>query len=744
MVDRAQHPTLPENRVVQVDDLTVRFVGSERTVEAVRNLSFHVDRGETLAIVGESGSGKSVTSLALMRLVEHGGGRIAQGRMNLRRRNDQIIDLGNATQRMMRNVRGADMAMIFQEPMTSLNPVFTAGEQIAESIRLHQRMDAAAARAEALRMLEQVRIPEARSVMSRFPHQLSGGMRQRVMIAMALACKPALLIADEPTTALDVTIQAQILQLIRALQDEMQMGVVFITHDMGVVAEVADRVLVMYRGDKVEEGTSDQIFAAPAHRYTQALLSAVPKLGAMTGTDLPARFPLVQMAGQPEALPDPTLAPIATPVVLPNAGAAVAAEDSSPELAIAATPAIDAAAATGTAPATAETVVSEATPFAADDRVTLTGTGATDAQAPAASRTDAARSTGMTGIDSRHTPSAPSSIPVNANGQPDVSLAALQGNAPPPAREPILSVRNLVTRFDLRGGILSRVQGRVHAVEKVSFDLFPGETLALVGESGCGKSTTGRSLLRLVDSQSGEIDFGGRDITKLNNSDLQSLRRDIQFVFQDPFASLDPRVTVGFSIMEPLLVHGVARGKEAERRVSELLERVGMPPEMAQRYPHEFSGGQRQRICIARALALNPKVVIADESVSALDVSIQAQIVNLMIDLQQDLGVAFLFISHDMAVVERISHRVAVMYLGQIVEIGPRRAIFENPQHAYTKKLMSAVPIADPARRHLKRTLLSDEIPSPIRKPGDDPVVAPLVQVGPDHYVARHPVGGSY
>ena len=625
MVDRANSLAMPDNRVVQVDDLTVRFVGSERTVEAVRNLSFHVDRGETLAIVGESGSGKSVTSLALMRLVEHGGGRIAQGSMALRRRNGSVIDLAGSSQRVMRNVRGADMAMIFQEPMTSLNPVFTAGDQIAESIRQHQGKDAAAARAEALRMLEQVRIPEAKSVLDRYPHQLSGGMRQRVMIAMALSCQPRLLIADEPTTALDVTIQAQILQLIRQLQEEMDMGVIFITHDMGVVAEVADRVLVMYRGDKVEEGPSERVFASPQHRYTKALLSAVPKLGAMQGTDLPARFPLLQVDGQ--AVPE---------------------------------------------------------------------------EAPVAPQ---------------------------ASGE---------------KREPILSVRDLVTRFDLRGGIMSRVQRRVHAVERVSFDLYPGETLSLVGESGCGKTTTGRSLLRLVDSQGGEIRFGGRDIVRLKNNELQSLRRDIQFVFQDPFASLDPRVTVGFSIMEPLLVHGVAEDRDAERRVAELLERVGLPAEMAQRYPHEFSGGQRQRICIARALALNPKVVIADESVSALDVSIQAQIVNLLLDLQRELGVSFLFISHDMAVVERVSHRVAVMYLGQIVEIGPRRAIFENPQHPYTKKLMSAVPIADPARRHLKRTLLSDEIPSPIRKLGDEPVVQPLVQVGTDHFVARHPVGGAY
>jgi glutathione transport system ATP-binding protein len=618
---------LPDGRVLAVDDLTVRFSTSERTVDAVKQLSFHIDHGETLAVVGESGSGKSVTSLALMRLVEHGGGRILDGRMAFRRRNGEVLDLAQARDQTMRGIRGADIAMIFQEPMTSLNPVFTAGDQIAEAISIHQGKSSSAARAEALRMLELVRIPEARNVLDRFPHQLSGGMRQRVMIAMALSCKPQLLIADEPTTALDVTIQAQILQLIRELQKEMRMGVLFITHDMGVVAEIADRVLVMYRGDKVEAGTSDAVFAAPQHPYTRALLSAVPKLGAMQGTDLPAKFELLRTEDSTDATPVEAVTP------------------------------------------------------------------------PSTVREDAG---------------------------------------------PILRVRDLVTRFDVRSGIFGRVKRRVHAVEKISFDLYPGETLALVGESGCGKSTTGRSLLRLVESQSGAIEFGGQNIRELPTRELQALRRNIQFIFQDPFASLDPRVTVGFSIMEPLLIHHIAKGAEAQQRVDWLLQKVGLPPEVAQRYPHEFSGGQRQRIAIARALALNPKVVVADESVSALDVSIQAQIVNLMLDLQRELGVAFLFISHDMAVVERISHRVAVMYLGQIVEIGPRRAVFEDPQHAYTRKLMAAVPVADPSRRHKPRALLEGEIPSPIRAVGDEPVVPPLVQVAPGHFVARHAIGGAF
>ncbi|MEE7463550.1 dipeptide ABC transporter ATP-binding protein [Methylobacterium fujisawaense] len=626
----ASPAALPDGRVVSVTGLTVRFANSERVVEAVRDLAFHVDAGETMAIVGESGSGKSVTSLSLMRLVEHGGGRIAAGQMLFRRGSGEVLDLAAAPNAKMRAIRGAEIAMIFQEPMTSLNPVFTAGDQIAESIRVHQGKSASASRAEALRMLDLVRIPEARNVLTRYPHQLSGGMRQRVMIAMALSCKPQLLIADEPTTALDVTIQAQILELIRSLQAEMKMGVVFITHDMGVVAEIADRVLVMYRGDKVEEGAAPALFTAPRHAYTRALLAAVPRLGAMAGSDLPRKFDLLR----------------------------------------------------------------------AEAREHPAGQGAS---APV----DESHDTVRTGAG------------------------------------PILRVRDLVTRFDIRGGLLNRVRRRVHAVERVSFDLHPGETLALVGESGCGKSTTGRSLLRLVESQSGLIEFDGGNIRDLPPGQLRGLRRNIQFIFQDPYASLDPRLTVGFSIMEPLLVHGIATRREAEARVAWLLERVGLTPDQAQRYPHEFSGGQRQRIAIARALALNPKVIVADEAVSALDVSIQAQIVNLMLDLQREFGLAYLFISHDMAVVERISHRVAVMYLGQIVEIGPRRAIFENPQHPYTRKLMAAVPVADPARRHLRaRRLLTDEIPSPVRALGDEPQVAPLVEIGPGHLVARHTVGG--
>ncbi len=614
-----------ERRVLDIRNLSVSFGQGATAVHAVKALNLHVDRGETLAIVGESGSGKSVTSLAIMRLVEFGGGHIHQGELLFHRADGSQVDLCANSEEQMRRMRGADLGMIFQEPMTSLNPVFTVGSQIVEAIQLHQDLNHQQAVAAAKRILDQVRISDSAAILGRYPHELSGGMRQRVMIAMALSCKPALLIADEPTTALDVTIQAQILQLIRELQKEMDMGVIFITHDMGVVAEVANRVLVMRHGEVVEDNAVIPLFASPQHPYTQTLLAAVPKLGAMRGTAQPARFNLV-LNGQAQSVPA--------------------------------------------------------------------------AQPPAAEQSTQ-------------------------------------------TAQVVLSVKNLVTRFDVRSGVFGFIKKRIHAVEQVSFELHEGETLSLVGESGCGKTTTGRSLVGLAKITRGTIEFDGARVDTTNTHSLQALRRNLQFVFQDPFASLNPRMRVGDCIKEPLLIQGLAQGLEAERLVAELMERVGLEASMAKRWPHEFSGGQRQRICIARALSVKPRVLIADEAVSALDVSIRAHIINLLIDLQKDLGVSYLFISHDMAIVERVSHRVAVMYLGQIVEIGPRQAIFENPQHPYTRKLMSAVPVADPTVRRTTSLEVS-EIPSPARKLGDEPLVLPLVQVGEGHFVAQHHVGGQY
>jgi len=651
-----------QRRVLDIRNLSVSFGQGATAVHAVKGLSLHVDRGETLAIVGESGSGKSVTSLSIMRLVEFGGGHIHQGEMLFHRADGTHIDLRAASEDVMRSMRGADLGMIFQEPMTSLNPVFTVGSQIVEAIQLHQDLNHEQAVAAAKRILDQVRISDSSAILGRYPHELSGGMRQRVMIAMALSCKPALLIADEPTTALDVTIQAQILQLIRELQKEMDMGVIFITHDMGVVAEVANRVMVMRYGEVVEENAVIPLFANPQHPYTQTLLAAVPKLGAMHGTDQPARFDLV--LGRSTGSVDPAVV-------------AGAAHHNTP---------------TGSSP--------------------HAGAGE--------SNTENNRQNNTQREPQNNTAS---------NTQTD---------------RVVLSVKNLVTRFDVRSGIFGFVKKRIHAVEQVSFDLHEGETLSLVGESGCGKTTTGRSLVGLAKITRGTIEFDGTPVDTTNANSLKALRRNLQFVFQDPFASLNPRMRVGECIKEPLLIQGLAQGPEADRKVAELMERVGLDASMAQRWPHEFSGGQRQRICIARALSVNPRVLIADESVSALDVSIRAHIVNLLLDLQKDLGVSYLFISHDMAIVERVSHRVAVMYLGQIVEIGPRRrAIFENPQHPYTRKLMSAVPVADPNVRRTTSLEVS-EIPSPARNIGDEPIVSLLVQVGEGHFVARHRIGGEY
>ena len=604
--------------MLSVRGVSVDFNTDNGVFRAVDGLDFDVRPGRTLAIVGESGSGKSVTSMAIMRLTDYSSGRIATGQILFRDDQGRETDLTKASDEQMRAIRGNDIAMIFQEPMTSLNPVFTIGDQIVEAIMLHQQLSRSAARQSARKLLEKVRLPDAEQLLDRYPHQLSGGMRQRVMIAMALSCQPRLLIADEPTTALDVTIQAQILNTIRELQRDLGTAVIFITHDMGVVAEMADDVVVMLRGKKVEQGTVDDTFNAPKHPYTRALLAAVPRLGSLTGRDLPLRTPQTVLDGD-----------------------------------------------------------------------TLREVGETREQ-------DTAR-----------------------------------------YDEPVLRVDKLTTRFDVGHNLFGRVTHRVHAVEEVSFDVYPGETLALVGESGSGKSTIGKTLQQLVAPTSGAVRYNGQDIFSMDAAGRQRLRQEIQYIFQDPYASLDPRKTVAFSIAEPIRTHGLLHGEDAiARRVGELLEQVGLKPEHAKRYPHEFSGGQRQRVCIARALASNPKLIIADESVSALDVSIQAQILNLLMDLQKDRGLSYLFITHDMAVVEKVSHRVAVLYLGQIVELGTRRQIFESPQHAYTRKLLAAVPVAEPGR-HIDTSLIEGEIPSPVRRVGDEPAIIPLIEFAPGHQVAR-------
>ncbi len=599
--------------ILSVRDLSVSFRTDGVWRPAVEALSFDVGPRETVALVGESGSGKSVTALSVMRLLPPANSK-AEGIIRLDGR-----DVLKLSEREMRSLRGAAASMIFQEPMTSLNPVLTVGFQIAEALINHRSIDRKTAEAEALGILERVRVPAARQRLHDYPHRFSGGMRQRVMIAIALACRPKLLIADEPTTALDVTVQADILELIKSLQDRDGMSVLFITHDMGVVAEIADRVAVMWKGRKVEEGTATEVLTRPRHSYTQALIAAVPRLGSMKGEPSPKPFPEPESAA---ALLDPIR---------------------------------------------------------------------------------------------------------DSNGQGGLAVRAEQ--------RPLLEVANLVTRFPVRSGIFGRASGRVHAVENVSFSLRAGETLALVGESGCGKSTTGRSILRLVEPSEGRVLFEGQDVRTLDSESLRKVRQRIQMVFQDPFASLNPRKSAGEAIAEPIIVHGLARPREARDRVADLLHKVGLTPDMATRLPHEFSGGQRQRIAIARALALSPRLIVADEAVSALDVSVKARVINLLMRLQAELNLAFLFISHDIAVVERVSHRIAVMYLGEIVEIGPRASIIEDPRHPYTRRLMAAAPSPDPLRRSLRRNVSTEEALSSVRPLDYVPPLRLYREVSPGHLV---------
>ncbi len=597
-----------DNPITRVEKLQVQFETKDGTVTGVEDVSFEIYPGETVCVVGESGSGKSVSSLSLMRLVEFGGGEITNGKLIFDRKQGDSINLTEANQNEMSGIRGNEIGMIFQEPMTALNPVLTVERQLTEGLRFHKKISKRQARERAIEILRQVRLPEPEKRLKQYPHELSGGMRQRLVIAMAMACEPRLLIADEPTTALDVTIQAEILALMDRLKRETGTAVMFITHDMAVVAQMADRVVVMYRGNKVEEGKVEEIFENPQHEYTQALLAAVPKLGEMKGKSYPE--PMRLLGTENDAI-----------------------------------------------------------------------------------------------------------VPIKDTD------------------EPILTVKNLTARFPVKGGLFRRTIAYVHAVEDISFDIKKGQTLSLVGESGCGKSTAGRALIRLVEPLAGSVDLDGQNILELSAKSMQEARLNIQMIFQDPFASLNPQMQLFDQVAEPLRNYKTLINEDINKRIEMLFDRVELPRSFMRRFPHELSGGQRQRVAIARALALNPKLIIADEAVSALDVSVQAQVLNLMMELQSELGLSFLFISHDMAVVERVSHRVGVMYLGRIVEIGSRSAVFENPQHDYTKALLKAVPIADPRKRKKEKDLNFKPIPSPIHPKGYNPENSEYKEVSPDHFV---------
>lgn len=547
-----------ERPVLSVRDLSVDARTPAGLKQILNRVSFDLAAGETLCLAGESGSGKSVTSLAIMGLLAKASLRVTSGAIHLGE-----TELTRAPERLMRRIRGGDIAMIFQEPMTSLNPVMTIGAQLTEAIREHRRDSAESPETIARQMLDAVHMTDPARRLTQYPHELSGGMRQRVMIAMALSCRPKVLIADEPTTALDVTVQAQILKLMRELRQEFKTSILMITHDMGVVAEMADRVAIMKSGEIVEQGPVIDIFERPQDPYTQQLLAAVPRLGAHAGSDAPPRI---------------TTAP-------------------SPSL-----PAV-----------------------------------------------------------------------------------------------PVLEVAGLTVTYGQKAGWLFRGKQPEPTVKGIEFRLKAGETLGLVGESGSGKSTTGKAVLGLIPFD-GSVRIAGQEVFAASNAIMRPLRRSAQMIFQDPYASLDPRMSIGAAIAEPLVIHAIGNASERKDRVAALLKRVGLTPDAAERYPHEFSGGQRQRICIARALALEPKLIVADESVAALDVSVRARVLDLMLELQEQMGLAYLFISHDMAVIEKMSHHVAVMRAGQIVEIGPRRAVFENPKDDYTRNLMAAVPIPDPRR----------------------------------------------
>jgi peptide/nickel transport system ATP-binding protein len=623
--------------VLDVRNLQVQFQTDEKQIQAVDDISFQVRRGQTLGIVGESGSGKSVTSLAVMGLVPSPPGRVTAGDILFYNDpNRAPINLQKLPPHRIQRYRGGEIAMIFQEPMSSLNPVYTIGFQLVEAIRLHQRVPVAEAKRVAIASLQEVKLLPSdevlrlqfltergygeetaevdkreivaqmnrykQAMLDRYPHQLSGGQIQRVMIAMAIACNPRLLIADEPTTALDVTVQATILNLLRELRDRHQMSMMFITHDLGVIAEIADTVAVMYQGKIVEMGSVRDIFTNPQHPYTQGLLACRP---------------------QP------------------------------------------------------------------DKRLRYLPTIADFMEMQETNRSAETAETNGNGVGGDNTPLLPRRPGFVFQEWTELEICTrldiLQ------RQPPLLTVENLQVGFPVRG-LLGQTQRYTMAVNGVSFQVYPGETLGLVGESGCGKTTLSRTLLRLIEPMGGRVMFEEREVTALNSLQLRQLRRDMQIIFQDPFSSLNPRLSVGEAVMEPLTIHQMGSRQQNLERVRYLLDRVGLHPDWTNRYPHEFSGGQRQRICIARSLALNPKFIICDESVSALDVSVQAQVLNLLKELQDEFGLTYIFISHDLSVVKFMSDRIMVMNQGKIEEIGPAEEIYHQPEQAYTRQLIASIP----------------------------------------------------
>jgi len=576
--------------LLEVKNLVTEFRTEDETVKAVNNISFTLSKGETIGIVGESGSGKSVTSLSVMRLIPNPPGKITAGEIIFHSKTKGPIDIVTLPEKEMRQLRGNEIAMIFQEPMTSLNPVYTCGDQVMEAILLHQKVSKKEAKELTINLFKEVQLPRPDDIFNSYPHQISGGQKQRVMIAMAMSCKPTILIADEPTTALDVTVQATILDLMLKLQREQKMGIMFITHDLGVIAELADKVVVMYKGKIVEQGCVLDIFSNPTHPYTRGLLACRPPL-------------------------DKRL------LWLPTVSDFMKTNDAGELI--------------------------ESTPSVKD-------------------------------VAEKH---------VLSKEERTEAHKKLY------SKQPILQIKNLKTYFPIQRGLFGKAKGFVHAVDDVSFDVYPGETLGLVGESGCGKTTLGRTILRLIEPTSGEILFDGINITKIDAAKMRELRKDIQIIFQDPYSSLNPRITIGQAITEPMQVHGILENDKARKeRVIELLHRVNMNESHFYRYPHEFSGGQRQRVCIARAIALNPKFIICDESVSALDVSVQAQVLNLLNELKREFDFTYIFVSHDLSIVKFMSDRMVVMNKGKVEEMGDADEIYSNPQSEYTKNLINAIP----------------------------------------------------